>query len=194
MPLSIIQIKSTKRMTEIQPKVKELQQKYKNDKETLNIKTMELYKEHKINPLAGCLPLLIQLPIIIGLFTALREPLIYVFGGDVASATEALSQGFLWVSDLGSPDYLGAALGMTEGILMIVPGFLPILAALTTYLQMLQTSKGQEAANPSMKTMTMVMPFMIYFMGNSLAAGLMLYWLVGNIFQIVQQSVMSKMS
>lgn len=190
MPLSVMQINSTKRMQEIQPKIKEIQNKYKNDKETLNIKTMELYKENKINPLAGCLPLLIQFPIIIGLFNTLRNPLQYVFSGSTELATEALNKGFLWISDLGAPDFLGSLFGATDGVMAVIPGILPILAAITTYLQMHMTGSGTES-NSQMKTMTYMMPFMILFMGRTLASGLMLYWLIGNIFQIVQQYAMT---
>lgn len=188
MPLSIAQINSTKNMSKIQPEIKKLQEKYKNDKETLNIKTMELYKEYKINPLAGCLPLLIQLPIIFGLFTTLREPVKYVFGGDAAAAAAALGKGFLWVSDLASPDYLGALFGINEGIIATLPGILPMLAALTTFLQMHASGSGTQD-NQTMKSMMYMMPIMILFMGRTLASGLMLYWIVGNIFQIGQQYV-----
>lgn len=193
MPLSIAQINSTKNMSKIQPEVKKLQEKYKNDKETLNIKTMELYKEYKINPLAGCLPLLIQLPIIFGLFAALRDPAQYVFGGDAAAASQALNKGFLWISDLGSPDFLGPMLGINEGIMAGLPGILPILAAITTWLQMHASGSGTQD-NPTMKSMVYTMPLMILFMGRTLASGLMLYWIVGNIFQIGQQYVQTHLS
>lgn len=188
MPLSIAQIKSTKNMSKIQPEVKKLQEKYKNDKETLNIKTMELYKEYKINPLAGCLPLLIQLPIIFGLFAALRDPVKYVFAGDAVAASAALNKGFLWITDLGAPDFLGPMLGINEGIMAALPGILPIIAAATTYLQMHASGSGTQD-NPTMKSMVYTMPLMILFMGRTLASGLMLYWIVGNIIQIGQQYV-----
>lgn len=188
MPLSIAQINSTKNMSKIQPEVKKLQERYKNDKETLNIKTMELYKEYKINPLAGCLPLLIQLPIIFGLFAALRDPVKYVFGGDTVAASTALNKGFLWITDLGAPDFLGPMLGINEGIMAALPGILPIIAAATTYLQMHASGSGTQD-NPTMKSMVYTMPLMILFMGRTLASGLMLYWIVGNIFQIGQQYV-----
>lgn len=188
MPLSIAQINSTKNMSKVQPEVKKLQERYKDDKETLNIKTMELYKEYKINPLAGCLPLLIQLPIIFGLFAALRDPVEYVFSGDTVAASAALNKGFLWIRDLGAPDFLGPMLGINEGMIAVLPGILPIIAAATTYLQMHASGSGTQD-NPSMKSMVYMMPLMILFMGRQLAAGLMLYWIVGNIFQIGQQYV-----
>jgi len=101
-PLTIKQMKSMKQIQEIQPKLKELQEKYKNDKEKLNIKTMELYKEHKANPFGSCLPLLIQFPIIIGLFAALRNPGLYVFGSP--EVYESINTSFLWLSNLNQVD------------------------------------------------------------------------------------------
>ena len=77
-PLYVKQMKSTAGMSKVQPKIKALQQKYANDKETLNVKMSELYKEEKINPAAGCLPLIIQMPILFGLFALLRNPLQYI--------------------------------------------------------------------------------------------------------------------
>ena len=76
-PLYIKQTKSMARMSEVQPKMLALQRKYANDKETLNIKMAELYKEEKFNPMGGCLPMLIQMPIIMGLFALLRQPMEY---------------------------------------------------------------------------------------------------------------------
>ena len=84
LPLTLTQTKSMKSMQLIQPKMDEIKKKYQNDPDKQNQKIMELYKEHKVNPLAGCLPLLIQFPIIIGLFNALREPVKYVFGTEAA--------------------------------------------------------------------------------------------------------------
>ena len=77
-PLYIKQTKSTAMMSEMQPKIKALQNKYGNDQETLNIKMQELYKEEKFNPMGGCLPMLIQMPIIMGLFALLRNPMRYI--------------------------------------------------------------------------------------------------------------------
>jgi YidC/Oxa1 family membrane protein insertase len=193
-PLSFKQIQSTKAMNDIQPKLKKLQEKYKDDKETLNIKMMELYKEHNINPLAGCLPLLIQMPVLFGLFGVLRNPAEYVFGGNAAMATEALNQGFLWVSDLSVPDSLGALINTGVPFLNGLPGILPILAALTTYLSMALTTGKQQQANQQMQTMQMMMPLMILWFGTSMSAGLMIYWVVSNTFQMGQQYIVPKLA
>lgn len=174
LPLTFHQLKQTKQMGEIQPKIKELQEKYKNDKEKLNIKTMELYKEYKVNPVGGCLPLLIQMPIIFGLFAVLREPIKYIADPNF---TKAVHESFLWIPDLSGPDKL----------------ILPILAGITTYISMNSASAGNAAAqNPTMKTMNMIFPFMIIWWGRSFPAGLTLYWVISNAFQVVQQYLMPK--
>jgi len=189
-PLSISQIQSTKKMNEVQPKIKELQKKYKNDKETLNIKTMELYKDYKINPLSGCLPLLIQLPILIGLFTVLREPTIYVFGGSPEMAAEILGKGFLWLKDLSQPDLISNIWPGGPEMITGLPGILPIVSSATTYIQMKTMNTGA-AQNSTTKTMAITMPIMILWFGKTFAAGLLIYWTVSNIFQMGQQYVIN---
>lgn len=174
LPLTIKQNKSMKEMQEIQPKLKKLQEKYKNDTEQLNIKTMELYKEHNISPFSGCLPLLIQFPIIIGLFAAVREPGVYVF--ESQAAYEAINTSFLWMSNLSAPD----------------PWILPILAGITTYLSSVtMTAKGAKV-DQTQKIMTYFMPVMIFWWGKSFPAGLTLYWFVSNVFQIIQQIIIRR--
>lgn len=174
LPLTIKQNKSMKEMQEIQPKLKKLQEKHKKDPEQLNIKTMELYKEHKISPFGGCLPLLIQFPIIIGLFAAIREPGRYVFASQ--AAYEAINTSFLWMSNLADAD----------------PWILPLLAGITTYLSSAtMTAKGAKV-DQTQKMMTYFMPVMIFWWGKSFPAGLTLYWAVSNTFQLVQQLVMRR--
>ncbi|MBS4539310.1 membrane protein insertase YidC [Clostridium sp. D2Q-11] len=177
LPLTLKQTKSMKNMQSIQPKLQELQKKYKNDKETLNVKTMELYKEHKVNPFGGCLPLLIQFPIIIGFFNVLRNPIKYVFENE--AAYEAINKSFLWIDNLKDPDLW----------------ILPIIAGLTTYFQskmMAPSGGGDEKAQSTQKTMTTIMPIMILFFARSVPAGLALYWVVSNTFQIVQQFIINR--
>jgi len=173
-PLTIKQTRSMKEMQEIQPKLKKLQEKYKTDKEQLNVKTMELYKEHNISPFGGCLPLLIQFPIIIGLFAVIREPGLYVF--ESQAAYEAINTSFLWLSNLASSD----------------PWILPILAGVTTYLSSVtMTAKGTKP-DQTQKMMTYMMPVMIFWWGKSFPAGLTLYWVISNGFQIAQQLIIRR--
>ncbi|WP_236932730.1 YidC/Oxa1 family membrane protein insertase [Geosporobacter ferrireducens] len=173
LPLTFQQLKQTKMMADMQPKLKELQNKYKNDKETLNVKTMELYKEYKVNPLGGCLPLLIQMPIIFGLFAVLREPIKHIADPNFV---QAVNESFLWIPNLSEPDKI----------------ILPVLAGITTYFSMNTASNPGAAQNPSMKMMNTIFPVMILWWGRSFPAGLTLYWVVSNLFQMAQQYVIPK--
>lgn len=173
-PLTIKQTKSMKEMQEVQPKLKKLQEKYKNDKEKLNIKTMELYKEHNISPLGGCLPLLIQFPILIGLFAAIREPGVYVFQSQ--AAYEAINTSFLWMENLANPDQW----------------ILPIIVGLTTYLSSATMSAKGGPADSSQKVMMYFMPILLFWWGRSFPAGLTLYLTVSNAFQVIQQLIIRR--
>ncbi|HHW01355.1 MAG TPA: membrane protein insertase YidC [Thermoanaerobacterales bacterium] len=157
LPFSFQQFHSMKKMQEIAPLQKKLQEKYKNDKEKLNREIMKLYQENKVNPMGGCLPLLIQFPFIIGLFKLLQS---YNFG----------QAGFLWIKDLGAPD---------------TTYILPILAAITTYLSS-KIATPPNTENPN-NTMNIVMSIFIGWMAVKFASGLALYWVVSNILQIMQQ-------
>lgn len=171
LPINIKQTQSTKKMNELNPKIKEIQTKYKNNPEKMNQELMKLYKEHNYNPAAGCLPALIQLPIIIALFGVLQNPTKFVF---TPEEFDAIAKGFLWLADLGKPDQLY---------------ILPVLSAVTTYLQTAMLSaKGN--VDPSMKTMNIVLPLMIGYFTLKFPSGIALYWVVGNIFTIIQQYIM----
>ncbi|WP_312091591.1 YidC/Oxa1 family membrane protein insertase [Aminipila sp.] len=168
-PLYAAQIKSTSVMADIQPKIQALQKKYANDKETLNIKMMELYKEEKFNPMGGCLPMLIQMPIIFGLFALLRNPMAYISSD---SMLLAIHESFLWVMDLSQPDLW----------------ILPIAAGVTTFISFNQTQSQQGSVNnqmaPMMNMMKYLFPVMIVWMGRSFPAGLTIYWFIGTLVQI----------
>ena len=179
LPISLHQSKSTKKMNELQPKIKEIQNKYKNDPQTQQAKMMEVYKENNYNPMSGCLILLIQLPIILAFFAALRDPITYVFKSK--SVYEAISKNFLWIPNLEEPDpYLWG---------------LPLLAAITTYLQTILMTANIQAdpqTQASQKGMNIFMPIFIFWAAKSFPAGLALYWVIGNIFQIIQQLIINR--
>ncbi|MBZ2175696.1 YidC/Oxa1 family membrane protein insertase [Schnuerera sp. xch1] len=179
LPISLHQSKSTKKMNELQPKMKEIQEKYKNDPQTQQTKMMQLYKENNYNPMSGCLPLLIQFPIIIAIFKVLRDPVQFVFKDPAIYDT--ISKGFLWIPNLEQPDpYLWG---------------LPLLAGLTTFLQSkLMTGNVQtnSQAQSTQKIMNIFLPVMIFMASRSFASGLALYWVIGNIFQIVQQLIINR--
>ena len=174
LPLNLRQAKSSKQMAEIQPLMKEIQTKYKNDPQTMNVKLQELYKTHNYNPASGCLPLLIQLPIILAFFAVFREPAKYAF--TEPGVYESLNKTFFWIKNLDLPDPFMFGL--------------PLLSAATTYVQTLTMPQAQDAqAASTMKTMNIMMPVMIFFAAKGFPAGLALYWLAGNIFTIVQQLI-----
>lgn len=171
-PLYAAQIKSSSRMKDVQPKIQALQKKYASDKETLNIKMMELYKEEKFNPMRGCLPMLVQMPIILALFVLLRNPIAFISDSQMLMAVH---ESFYWVPDLSQPD----------------PWILPILAGVATFFSFALTqamSPGMESGSTAgmMKMMKFFFPVMIVWMGRSFPSGLTLYWFIGTLFMIVQ--------
>ena len=158
-PLTVKQVKSMKAMQEIQPKMKKIQEKYKNNPQMLQQKTGELFREAGVNPLAGCLPLLVQMPILMGMYYALFN---------LAYPSEAASV-FLWLPSMSDPDPLY---------------ILPVLSALTTFIQQKMTSTEM---NAQMKIMMTVMPLFIGWISLNFPSGLVLYWVTMNLVQIVQQ-------
>lgn len=181
LPIMLKQTKSTRMMGEIQPKMKEIQDKYKKDPQTMQVKMQQLYKEHNYNPMSGCLPLLIQVPVIIAFFAVFREPAKYAF--TEPGLYDSISKVFLWIPNLDNPDpYLWG---------------LPLLAAATTYLQsklMAPASGGNAQAESTQKMMTMFLPVLIFISARTFPAGLALYWVLGNIFTIFQQLITNKLS
>jgi len=195
MPLTYRQIVAMKEMQKIQPELKKIQDKYHNDKETLNIKTMELYKEHKVNPFASCLPMLVQMPILLGMFDALRDPMKYVFTNPAIHdlGQVAISTKFLWMQNLTVPDTMYNLIQTTE-FFRSMPGVLPFLAAILTYLQTKTMATTGQSDNPTMRTMNIMMPLMILYFGITMSAGLTLYWVISTLFQIVQQVGMTRLT
>ena len=159
-PLNAKQIKSMKAMQEIQPKLKKIQKDYKNNPQLMQQKMGELYQESGVNPLAGCLPLLVQMPILMGVYYSLYG---LEYSGDPT---------FLWLSSLSDsdPTYI-----------------LPLLSALTTYLAQRQSMAMNSQENQQMKMMMYIMPIFIGYISINFPAGLVLYWVVMNICQMAQQ-------
>jgi len=194
LPINIKQTESTKRMNELNPKMKEIQEKYKNDKEKLNQKLLEFYKENNYNPASGCLPALIQMPILFALFYVIQNPVKYVFLD--ADVYAGIAKNFLWLTDLGKTEM--------SSTLLRVGGFgLPVLAVLsaaTTYYQMRMISPQKEkkekdkadSAQQTQQMMTTIMPIMFGWITLNVPSGLALYWVVGNIFTIIQQYFMMR--
>jgi YidC/Oxa1 family membrane protein insertase len=173
-PLNMKQTRSQVRMQAIQPEVKKLQEKYKNDPQKSQQEMMKLYKEKGVNPMGGCLPLIIQLPILWALFYVFRniKPLDPVTG-------QAVTVSFLWMKDLFGPDPLY---------------ILPILSGLTTFLSSrMMAPVGDSAQAKQTGTMNIGMSIMMVFMAWKFTAALVLYWVFNNLIQIAQTVLMRKM-
>lgn len=163
-----------KKMQEIQPLVKELQTKYKDNPQRMQQEMWQLYREKQVNPLSSCLPMLVQIPIFIALFNVLR------------SAVELRYAPFLWISDLSEPEALFASWFPFGGL-----NILPILMAVTTGLQSYFTpsAAGQQQQQ---KMMMVFMPVMMLFMFYSFPSALSLYWFLSNVFSIVQMWIIRR--
>lgn len=168
-PLTKTSTQSMKKMQEIQPKMKALQEKYKNDKDKLNQEMMKLYREEKVNPAAGCLPLLVQSPVFIALYQALNHTI------------SLRGQPFvLWIKDLSQPDAI-AQLPFSLPFLGSDLNLLPILMAAATYFQTKLTPSS--GAGGQMAVMNAMMPLIMIFFFYNMPSGLVLYWLVNTILQ-----------
>jgi YidC/Oxa1 family membrane protein insertase len=187
LPLNLQQARSMKATQELQPKLQELQKKHAKDKEKLSQAQMELYREHGINPLGGCLPMLIQFPILIGLYQALYK---------LASTGEIVGQRFLWIPDLAfptreiglkwawppAPEFIGWAAALYL--------ILPVLTVATQIAMQRMTTSSTASKDPqqaAMQQTMLLMPFMFGFITLQVPAGLTLYWVTSNIFSLIQQ-------
>ncbi len=160
-PLTVKQVKSMKAMQDLQPKVKKIQEKYgKKDPQRMQQEMAALYKEAGVNPVAGCLPLIAQMPLLIGIFYAIRD------------YTYLNTPSFFWIQNLSEAD---------------PTYFLPILSAVTIYIQQKQTMSTGSDANQQAKIMMYMMPLFIGYISLTFPAGLVLYWAMSNIMQIIQQ-------
>lgn len=174
-PLTAVQVRSAKRMSKIQAPLQEIREKYKDNPQVLQKKTMELFRQHKVNPAAGCLPLFIQLPIFLSLFYTLR------------TASELRFADFLWVTDLASADTvswlpeLPAWLPFFGGPIHI----LPLIMTVTMVFQMRMTPTP--TTDNMQRKIFQMMPFIFLFFCYRFPAGLVLYWSCQNLLTILQQ-------
>ncbi len=157
-------MKSMKKMSLLAPKMNELKEKYKSDPTRMNTEVMKLYKEYGVNPFAGCLPMLVQMPIFFGFYSML------------AVAVELRNSSFLWVNDLSQPDTVAHVAGFPINIF-------PLVMAVTMLWQMQLTPKTGDS---SQQKIFMFMPIFFLFICYNYASALALYWTVQNIFSIVQ--------
>jgi len=175
-PLTNKSFKSMREMQKLQPQMAKLREKLKDKPEEMNKEIMELYRRHKVNPLGGCLPMLLQIPVFIGLYTALQN------------AVELRHAPFmLWINDLAAPDRLGSIqLPFVEH-----PG-IPVLTLLMGASMFVQQWMTPSAGDPAQQRVMMIMPVMFTVMFVNFPAGLVLYWLVNNVLTIGQQWYMTR--
>ena len=169
-PLHAKSTHTMKRMSKLQPKMAELKEKYADDPNKLNTEMMGLYRKYGINPLGGCLPMFIQIPIFFGFFRMLDY------------AVELRNQPFLWVDDLSQPDNVGQLLGIPINLL-------PMIMAGTSVIQMAMMPK---TGDKMQQRIMMMMPLMFFFFCYNYASALALYWTTQNIFSIGQTWLMNK--
>ena len=178
-PLSIKTVRSQKAMNLLSPKLQEIKQKFKDDKSAQSVETMKLYKENNINPLAGCLPLLIQLPILIGLYSAFIAGL----------KPESLNMLYGFISNPGVINKISFGFIDTTSKMPL----LAVFAGATQFIQARMTKSQNQSlsVNKEMAALNSQMlyffPIMIIVIGWNLPAGLILYWITTTVFSILEQ-------
>ena len=169
-PLNHKSMVSTRHMQEVQPLITAMKEKFKDNPQRQQQEMMAIYKEHKINPMGGCLPMLIQIPVFFALFVVLR------------GAIELRFSSFLWISDLSTPENL------LQGVLPIPINILPLFMGVTMWIQ----QKMTPSSDPQQQKMMMMMPVLFTFMFYSFPSGLSLYWSTNQVMMIVQLAWMKK--
>jgi len=163
-PLTHKSYKSMKGMQKIQPEMTKLREKYKDDRDTMNKEVMALYREHKVNPMGGCLPMVVQIPVFFALYKSL------MFSIELRHAPF-----FLWVTDLADKD----------------PYYVtPVIMGVTMFIQQKMTPSQMD---PMQQKIMLALPVVFTFMFLSFPSGLVLYWLVNNVLTIGQQMYINKL-
>ncbi len=173
-PLTHKSYRSMKEMQKLQPLMAKLREKYKNDKQKLNQEMMALYKTYKVNPMGGCLPMIIQIPVFFALFR--------VLGGCIELRHAPF---FLWINDLSAPDRLFHFPFQIP--LMTPPYGIPVLTLLMGASMFIQQKMTPSPGDPAQAKIMMLLPIIFTFMFINFPSGLVLYWLVNNIISIGQQ-------
>ncbi len=233
LPLTIKQQKSMENMQKVQPELEKLQKKYGHDKEKLSEETMKLYQQYKVNPMGGCLPLLIQMPILIAVYGVIQRPISYLLkiklpsavfdalkqnaadtelnivafvNNNLSAAQEALSKAKLDF-DLTSLqinfDFLGMNLGLTpqnpQGNYLLY--LIPVICVITSFLvskvsqatQPKKDDKGKNSQQSQTNTMMYIFPLMTGYFCYILPAAMGIYWIAGNVLQMLQTVLLNKM-
>lgn len=170
LPITLSNIKMQKATAKLQPEMKKLEKKYKHDPQLYQKKVMELQKDMGVNPLSSCLPLIVQMIIIMALLAVMRDPIKYM------GVSKDIATNFFWIPDLAKPD-------PTKLVLPLLLSGTQILMSLS------MQQKKEDGAPDQMKSMnfmmTWAMPIMFFFMFKNYDAGLALYWTVGNVIELI---------
>lgn len=172
-PLMRASARTSKRMAALQPQIKELQEKYKDNPQKLNQKMLELWREHKVNPASGCLPILIQFPILLGFYSMLQ------------TAIELRGQPFLWACDLSQSDTVGTLFGFPLNPMPLMMGI--------TMLWQARLQPMSPSMDPAQQKIMKYMPLMFMVFLYNFSAGLTLYWTVSNLLSILQMKLTKAM-
>jgi YidC/Oxa1 family membrane protein insertase len=170
-------MKSMKNMQKLQPKVVKLKEKYKDDPTRMNQEMMNLYKTYKVNPLGGCLPMVLQIPVFFALYKVLLQ-----------SIELRHAPFMLWITDLSAPDRL--PIGFDIPYL----GGIPVLTLLMGASMFLQQKMTPTTADPTQAKIMMMLPLVFTFMFINFSSGLVLYWFVNNLLSILQQVLINRES
>ena len=205
-PLTLKQTRSMRAMQEIQPEVKRLQKELKGEKEELNKQLMELYQERGVNPAAGCLPLIVQMPIWFGLFSVLRSIKVpeggtEAFSKYIGDGAEAINTMFLGMDLTLSPSSVVPDAIKNGDVLTAIPYVLLIILIVAAgFYQQIQTTRStkkpegeQSQTAQSMQNAMKIMPFFFGFISWTLTAGLGIYFATSNLFRIGQQALILRM-
>ena len=169
-PLTHKSYASMKQMQKLQPQMERLKEKHKDDREKLNKEIMEMYRRNGVNPLGGCLPMVVQFPVFIGLYNALYIPI------------ELRHAPFLWIKDLSKPDWESLPFEFAGWQLGV-----PVLTILMGASMFIQQWMTPTAGDPNQRKLMLMMPLIFTFMFVTFPAGLTIYWLINNILSIAQQ-------
>jgi YidC/Oxa1 family membrane protein insertase len=204
LPLTVKQTRSQQAMQKLQPEIKRIQAKYRGDREKMNQEVMKIYQEHGVNPLGGCLPILLQMPVLFALFRLFQTCGGSVSGGE-SCPTNLIGTAYLPAESAlrtaivaGEADFLGMTMGVSPmqafriGILDAVPYFLVIaLMAFTSWYQQKQMMAKQETpAPPQMQMMSRLMVFLFPVISVNLPVALSVYWTTSSVVTILQQWLM----
>ena len=194
-PLTAKQAKSMIAMQRVQPEIKKLQAKYKNDRQKLNEEMMKFYKENSINPLGGCLPLLLQMPVFIALFQTLRDiqkfiPLDSQMFQDICAPAKTAAKCTPNMHFAGMNLTTSASKAASSGFGTVWPYLVLVgFVVVTGFVQQRQTMRNQTQANPQMAIISKVFPVVFAFISWGLPSGVGLYFATSNLWQIGQQEV-----